>query len=174
MNPLSPLTYYRRHQWTAVLLLSLITLTTLGLYVMVAVLDSATLMRAEVSYLRHASQVFPNGVPSLEPGIVSRIQSHPDVERVIPEKGLAILPPALINTHDVSLLGIRQEDLPYLIDRFGLRIQEGRLLQPRTNEIMLSEEVVRALGLTLGDQIDRSVDPDAYYLIETPMVLVGR
>lgn len=173
MNPLSPLTYYRRHKWTTVLLLSLITLTTLGLYVMVAVLDSTTLMHAEISYLKHASQIFPNSAPSFEPGIVSRIQSHPDVERVIPEKGLAILQPALVNSYNVPLLGIRQEDLPYLMGRFGLRIQEGRLLQPRTNEIMLSEEVARALGLTLGDRIDQSIDPDAYYLIETPMVLVG-
>jgi putative ABC transport system permease protein len=173
MNPLSPFTYYRRHKWTAVLLLSLITLTTLGLYVMVAVLDSTTLMFAEIGYLKHVSHIYPNGAPSFEPGITSRVQAHPDVERVIPEKGLAILQPALVNSYDVSLLGIRQEDLPYLIDRFGLRIQEGRLLQPRTNEIMLSEEVARALGLTLGDQIDRSIDPDAYYLIEAPMVLVG-
>jgi ABC-type antimicrobial peptide transport system permease subunit len=173
MNPLSPLTYYRRHKWTALLLLGLIILTTLGLYLMVAILDSTTLMFAEIGYLKRVSQIYPNGAPSFERGIISRVQAHPDVERVIPEKGLAILQPALVNPFDVSLLGIRQEDLPYLTDRFGLRIQKGRMLQPRTNEIMLSEEVARALGLTLGDQIDRSIDPDAYYLIQTPMVLVG-
>jgi ABC-type lipoprotein release transport system permease subunit len=165
MNPLSPLTYYRRHKWTALLLLGLIILTTLGLYLMVAILDSTTLMFAEIGYLKRVSQIYPNGAPSFERGIISRVQAHPDVERVIPEKGLAILQPALVNPFDVSLLGIRQEDLPYLTDRFGLRIQKGRMLQPRTNEIMLSEEVARALGLTLGDQIDRSIDPDAYYLI---------
>ncbi len=173
MKPLSPLTYYRRHKWSAVLLLSLITLTTLGLYLMVAVLDSTTLMYAEISHLKHVSQIYPNGVPSFEPGITSRIQSHPDVERVIPEKSLFIRQPALTNPYDVSLLGIRQEDLAYLIDRFGLRIQEGRLLQARTNEIMLTEEVARALGLKLGDQIDQSIDPDAYSSIQAPMVLVG-
>lgn len=173
MNPLSPLTYYRRHKWSAGLLLSLITLTTLGLCLMVAVLDSTTLMHAEISHLKHLSHVYPNGAPSFEPGITSRIQSHPDVERVIPEKGLFVRQPALVNPYDVSLLGIRQEDLPSLIDRFGLRIQEGRLLQPRTNEIMLTEEVARALGLKLGDQIDQSIDPDAYLLVQAPMVLVG-
>ena len=154
-------------------MLSLITLTTLGLYVMVAVLDSLTLMNAEISYLRHVSQVVPNGDPSFEPGIVARIQSHPDVERVIPENGLWIDQPALVDTNNISLLGIPQDDLQYLIDRCGMRIKEGRLLEPRTNEIMLSEEVARALGLQLGDQIAQSIDPEAYSAIQTPMVLVG-
>lgn len=40
MNPHSPLTYYRRHRKSAMLLMGLITLATLGLYLMVAVLDS--------------------------------------------------------------------------------------------------------------------------------------
>ena len=90
MNPLSPLTYYLRHKWSALLLLSLITLTTLGLYVMIAVLDSITLMNAETSYLRYISQIIPNVEPSFEPGIISQIQNNPDVARVIPENGTAI------------------------------------------------------------------------------------
>jgi hypothetical protein len=173
MNPLSPLTYHRRHKRSALLLLSLITLTTLGLYVMVAVLDSLTLMNTEISYLKRVSKVIPNGDPLFEPGVISRIQSHPDVERVIPENGLWISQPALVNPYNVSLLGIPQDDLQYLIDRCGMRIKEGRLLKPRTNEIVLSEEVARALGLQLGDQIAQSIDPEAYFFIQTPMVLVG-
>jgi len=173
MNPLSAWAFHRRHKKSALLLLSLITLTTLGLYVMVAVLDSLTLMNAEISYLKHVSQVIPNGEPLFEPDVVSRIQSHPDVERAIPENGLWIDQPALVDTHSISLLGIPQDDLQYLIDRCRMRIKEGRLLEPRTNEIMLSEEVARALGLQLGDQIAQSIDPEAYFLIQTPMVLVG-
>jgi ABC-type antimicrobial peptide transport system permease subunit len=177
MNPLSPLTYYLRHKWSALLLTSLITLTTLGLYVMIAVLDSLTLMNAEISYLKHVSRVTPNIDPLFEPGVVSKLQSHPDIDRVIPENGLSnglsIVQPALSNPYHVPLLGIRQDDLQYLIDHCRLRIKEGRLLKPRTNEIMLSEEVARALGLQPGDQIAQSIDPEAYYLIRSPMVLVG-
>ena len=40
MNPLSPLTYYRRHRWQALLLTGLISLVTLGVCIMVRVLDS--------------------------------------------------------------------------------------------------------------------------------------
>jgi len=173
MNPLSPLTYYRRHKWSALLLLSLITLTTLGLYVMVAGLDSTTLMMPEIGYLKHVSQVIPNSAPSFEPGVTSRIQSHPDVERMIPENGLWVRQPGVIDSFHVSLLGIPQDDLAYLIGRCGMRLKEGRLLQPNTNEIVLSEEVARALELQLGDSISQESDPEAYADILTPMVLVG-
>lgn len=60
MNPLSPLIYYLRHKWSALLLMSLITLTTLGLYVMIAMVDSTTLMFAEISFLKHMSQIIPS------------------------------------------------------------------------------------------------------------------
>jgi ABC-type lipoprotein release transport system permease subunit len=173
MNPLSPLTYYRRRKWSALLLLSLITLTTLGLYVMAAVLDSTTLMIPEIGYLKHVSQVIPNGAPSFEPGVTSRIQSHPDVERLIPENGLWVRHPAVVDSLHASLLGIPQGDLEYLIGRCGMRLKEGRLLQPNTNEIVLAEEVARALELQLGDLISQEIDPEAYSDILTPLVLVG-
>jgi len=40
MNPLSPLSHYRRHRWQALLLTSSISLMTLGDCIMVRVLDS--------------------------------------------------------------------------------------------------------------------------------------
>ncbi len=173
MNPLSTFTYYLRHKGQAALLLSLVTLTTLGLCLMAAVLDSITLMNAEISYLKYVSQIIPNVGTSFEAGVISQIQANPDVERVILENGLWIDQPTLLDQYSVDLLGISQEDLEYLIEHLNMRVKEGRLLLPRTNEIMLTEEVARALGLQLGDQIAQSIDPEAYSAILTPLVLVG-
>jgi ABC-type lipoprotein release transport system permease subunit len=173
MNPLSPLIYHHRHKWSALVLITLITLATMGLFIMVAILDSITLTRTHISYLTRVSQVYPNVERSFEPGIVSKIQTHPGVARVIPENGLSISLPGLGASDSLNLLGASQDDVQYLIDHFGLRLKEGRLLEPRTNEMMLSEEVARALDLRLGDQIDRSVDTEYYWEIMTPLVLVG-
>lgn len=173
MNPLSPMTYYRRHKWGALLLASLITLATLGLCVMVAVLDSVTLMHVDVSYLKQVSQVYPNIELAFEPGVVSQIQTHPDVERVIPDNGLNIALPSFGASGSLHLMGVSQDDVQYLMDRCGVRLKEGRLLEPRTNEIMLSEETARALNLELGDQIDRSINAEYYWAVEAPLVLVG-
>ncbi len=172
MNPLSPFTYYRRHLGSAALLVALVTLTTIGLYVMVGVLDSIPL-RGNTSYLTRVSLVLPTAGDSLDPAVASRIQTHEGVSGMLPDNGLFLSPPTLIGLDSLRLMGVRQDDTPYLMTQSGVRLVEGRLLQPRTNEIMLSEEIVRALGLELGDTIDRSVNARYYGELPAPLALVG-
>lgn len=172
MNPLSPATYHRRHKRSTLLLLALIILATVGLFVMVAVLDSIP-MRARFSYLTHVSRVYPAGSSSLEPAVVAQIRAHPDVARVIPDNGLPISPPTLIGLDTLRLMGVSQGGAQFLMDQYGVRLKEGRMLKPRTNEVVLSEEVVRALGLQIGDRIDRSIDERYYANVLSPLVLVG-
>jgi len=86
VNALSPLTYYRRHKRSALLQIALISLATVGLFVLVAVLDTIPL-RANVSYLTRLSHVTPIG-DALDPTVAAQIETHPDVARVIPDNGL--------------------------------------------------------------------------------------
>jgi ABC-type lipoprotein release transport system permease subunit len=172
MNPLSPFTYYRRHLGSAALLVGLVTLTTIGLYTMVSVLDSIPL-RGNTSYLTKVSLVSPTAADSLDPAVVSRIQTHEGVAHILPDNGLFISPPTLIGLDSLRLMGVRQDDTPLLMAQSGVRLREGRLLQPRTNEIMLSEEIVRALDLELGDTVDRSVNDRYYRELRAPLALVG-
>ena len=172
MNPLSPVTYYVRHKRSTLLLIALVCLATVGLYLMVSVLDSIP-MRAQFTYLAKVSRVYPIGGDSLEPGIVSQIETHSDVARVIPSTGLRISPPALIGSDSLRLLGVSQENAQYLMAHCGVRLKEGRMFEPRRNEFVLSEEVVRALRLGIGDEIERSVNEMYYARVPTPLVLVG-
>jgi ABC-type antimicrobial peptide transport system permease subunit len=171
MNPLSPFTYYRRHKRSALLQIALISLATGGLFILVAVLDTIPL-RANVSYLTRLSRVVPVGA-ALDPATVSQIQTHPDVARVIPDNGLQIHMPTLLGTDSQRLLGVSQEDAQVLMQHCGVRLKEGRLFEPRTNEIVLSEEVARALDLALGSDIGRATDQDYYWSIPSPLMLVG-
>jgi ABC-type lipoprotein release transport system permease subunit len=172
MNPLSPFTYYCRHKRQALLLVALIALATMVLYSVVGVLDSLT-MQLDFSYLSRISRVRPGASQALEPDIVSQIQAHPDVARVVWDNGLTISVPTLGGTDSIYLMGVSQVDVPYLMERCGVRLKEGRLLEPRTNEFMLSEETARALDLELGDRIDRSMDEGYYENVLEPLVLVG-
>jgi len=145
MNPLSPTTYYWRHKRSALLLLMLIALSTFGLYIMVSVLDSIPL-RANVSYLTKVNRVYPASGSTLEPGIVAQIQTHPDIAGLIWDNGMRLAPPTLIGVDSMRLMGVSQEDAQYLMAYSGVRLKEGRMFDARTNEIVLSEELVRALG----------------------------
>jgi len=172
MNPLSPFTYYRRHKRSALLLVALITLATMTLYTIVGVLDSLT-MQLDLSYLSRISRVRPDTGQALDPGVMPQIQAHPDVAHVVWENGLTIAVPTLGGIDAMHLIGAPQDDLQYLMERCGVRLKEGRLLEPRTNEFMLSEETARALDLALGDRIDRSIDDNYYENVLEPLVLVG-
>jgi len=171
MNPLSPRTYYLRHKRSALLQIALISLATVGLFILVGVLDTIPL-RANVSYLTRFSRVIPTG-GALDPTVVSQIQTHPDVARTIPDNGLRISMPTLFGTDSQRLLGVSPEDAQYLMQHCGVRLKEGRMFEPRSNEIVLSEEVVRALDLELGSEIGRAIDQDYYETVSAPLVLVG-
>jgi len=171
MNPLSPFTYYRRHKRSALLQIALISLATVGLFILVAVLDTIP-MRANVSYLTRLSRVAPIG-GALDPAVVSQVQTHPDVVRAIPDNGLGITLPTLLGTDSQRLLGVSPQDAQVLMQLCGVRLKEGRMFEPRTNEIVLSEEIARALDLELGSEIGRTIDQNYYEAVSAPLVLVG-
>ena len=172
MNPLSPFTYYRRHKRSALLLVALITLATMMLYTIVGVLGSLTL-QLDFSYLSRITRVRPDTGQALESGVIPQIQAHPGVARVVWDNGLTISVPTLGGIDAMHLIGVPHDDVQYLMDRCGVRLKEGRLLEPRRNEFMLSEETTRALDLELGDRIDRSIDASYYENVLEPLVLVG-
>lgn len=176
MNPLSPLTYYRRHKRSTLLILILISLMTLGVCVMVGLSDTiwAEMYNAK-RYLTRLSLVSAAG-PALDPSVVSQIRTHPHVAQVIQEKGLDLELPQLLNSS--HLFGVSETDMQVLMDTCSLRLKEGRLLQPRTNEMILSEEIANAMDIQIGDEVDRSIGEDwagdnYYEAIPTPLELVG-
>jgi ABC-type lipoprotein release transport system permease subunit len=141
------------------------------LFILVAVLDTIP-QRANVSYLTKLSRVIPIG-GTLDPAAVSQIQTHPDVAQAIPDNGLRITMPTLLGTDSQQLLGVSPEDAQVLMRTCDVRIKEGRMFEPRTNEVVLSEEVARALNLELGSEIGRAIDQDHYSAIAAPLELVG-
>ncbi|MCK4451948.1 MAG: ABC transporter permease [Anaerolineae bacterium] len=171
MNPLSPLTYYLRHKRSALLQIALISLSTVGLFILVGVLESVPL-RANVIYVTKLSRVFPVG-GALDPGVIAQIQTYLGVQRVIWDNGLPIYYPTLIGQDELRLLGLTPEDAQYVMDYCGARLKTGRMFTPRSNEIVLSEEVARALRLQIGDEIARTVDKRYYGAVATPLTLVG-
>jgi ABC-type antimicrobial peptide transport system permease subunit len=175
MNPLSPLTYYRRHKRGTFLLLALISLMTLGVCVMVRLPDTLLEhMYYSESYVTRVSMVSASGT-SLAPGIVAQIRSHPDVAQVIQEKGLDIsLPPISGSYH---LFGVSEADMQTMLRVNGLRLKEGRLPQPHANELVLSESMAKASKVWLGDEIVSSRNEGSsenwFAAIPTPLMVVG-
>jgi ABC-type lipoprotein release transport system permease subunit len=185
VNPLSPFTYYRRHKGQALLLLVLIGSLTLGVHAMVSLTDvTFETMRHSVHYLTRMSRLLASQGPdigmqsqistnvTLDSGIAAQIRAHPDVVAVLPENGLYVGVPMGVVV-PIPVLGVTEADLPVVMEACDLQLKEGRLISPRTGEIILSEELARALDLDIGDHVSYEINADYYQTIVTELTLVG-
>lgn len=177
MSPLSTFTYWRRHKGRTGLILGLIAFSTLGLY---AVITAVLILfnepfPASSTILRNASFVFTFGQVGLDPGVVAQLRAHPDIARVVPDNGYNLGFPSVMadQYYAFDLLALNEADIAPVMEANGVRLKEGRLLQPRHNEFMLAEEVAAALNLHLGDEISRETDEIRYREIQHPLRLVG-
>jgi ABC-type antimicrobial peptide transport system permease subunit len=171
MNPLSPFTYYRRHKWQTLLLLALVSLMTLGISIMVRLPDSfLEHMYSSESYATRVSLVSAIG-PTLDPDIVSQIRSHPNVAHVMQEKGVNVIWPPI--TGDSHLFGVSESDMQALLDTFDLRLKEGRLPWPHSNEMVLSETMAKGAKVWIGDELNSSSSQDWLVAFPSPLVVVG-
>jgi ABC-type lipoprotein release transport system permease subunit len=172
VKPLSLLTYYWRHKRSAAVVIGVIALVTVGVHVMVSLSD-ATMEYAlyRLHYLTRMSHVSAEG--GLDPEIVAQIRAHPDAAHVIPENGLQIGVLWVGIPVVFPALGVSEADMPIVMAACDLHLREGRLVEPRAAEIVLSEELANALGLRIGDQIGRAIDDRYYGAFVTELTVVG-
>jgi ABC-type lipoprotein release transport system permease subunit len=170
--------FYRRHKRRAVLLLGLIGLVTAGLYLAVALLWAITIepMRSNQMYLSKFGMVWLGREGASNAAVVAQIRANPDVERaIIATHGPGVQLPVVLGggSNYWNFFALMEEDVPYFLQRCGATLREGRLLQPRTNGIMLSQNAAANLGLQVGDVIYNAVDPERYSNIPAPLEVVG-
>ncbi|MGD9048094.1 MAG: hypothetical protein PVF77_08585, partial [Anaerolineae bacterium] len=172
MNPLSPLTYYRRHKRRAALLISLIILLTAGLYLMGALVWGVYVEPGRLAYMalsRFSMVTLGSGENGPEPAIVAQIQAHPDVTNVIPARIIRIQLPSMMSgeSFQFDLLGLGEKDLPYILERFGAKLTGGYLPEPGTNGLVLSKDVATMLGLKIGDGYN-ALSSELYASMDAP------
>lgn len=173
-RPLSLSAFYRRHKRRGLVLMVTMALMILGV-AFPALLFTPVASTNQVLYehLRYVSVVSPRLGVSLDPAVVAQIKTHPALVEAIPtiRVGLMIdMPPLSQNTIDIY--GVQQQDLGEILDLYGLQVEEGRLPEPRSNEIVVSRAIAMNRGLDVGDQVGRPVYEEDYAL-PTEMVVVG-
>ncbi len=172
VNPLSPFTYYRRHKRSALLLIVMVALVTLGVHTMIGVTDSFLEYGLyTIHYLSNLTRV--SATDGLDAATNAQIRAHPDVAHAIPENGLEIGVPMPGIPLIFPVLGVTENDLPVVMEACNLRLKEGRLINAYTAEIVLSAEIAQALGLHIGDSVSRETDESYYAGFVTELTVVG-
>ncbi|NIQ81573.1 MAG: hypothetical protein GTN93_26470, partial [Anaerolineae bacterium] len=62
-----------------------------------------------------------------------------------------------MSRNPISIHGVSEGDMPALMDAYGAQLKEGRLPNPRSDEIILSRAAAMNRGLQLGDRVGRPV-----------------
>jgi len=176
MNPLSPLTYYRRHKALSLMLMGLLALTVMGLYLFIGLAQETYIAPAFAinRYFTKFSLVQPDQKPSLDPETAAQIRANPDVAQVLPQNDVRI---KVANVGGANfpfhLIGLQEADIAAVLTQCGVMLKEGQLPQTGTNGVALSEAIAASLQLKIGDTFDRTKDEKAYTNIVSPLRLVG-
>jgi ABC-type lipoprotein release transport system permease subunit len=173
-KPLSSWTFYRRHSRRGLVLALVMALMMVA--VAAPVFLFAPMIQASGALYEHAQYltvVWPRLGGAIDPGVLAQIRSHPAVAKLVPvlELGMLVSFPPL-NQEWLTMHGVPEEDLPFLIELYGLQLDQGRLPRPRSNEIVLSKAVAMNRGVGVGDRVGKPAfeEDDG---IPTEMVVTG-
>jgi ABC-type antimicrobial peptide transport system permease subunit len=172
MNPLSTWTYYSRHKRHALLLLSLGIVVTIGLYSLIALVWGVYVERPRMAamILSKLSIVTPWSQSDSIPEVIDRIETHPDVANVIPTKLIKIQIPGMVAaaSYDFNLLGLADDDVTCILERFDAILLNGHLPEPSTNQLLLSEDVANMLDLQVGETYN-ILSTEIYRNVDVPL-----
>jgi ABC-type lipoprotein release transport system permease subunit len=159
-RPLSSLTFFKRHKRRAVLLTGAMSLVIVAIALIIFVFAASfDALEANQGDLLRTSLVAPRPGSDLDPGVVAQVRTHPSVERVVPYTAywlLNIFIPPFSNT-GIGSYGLCEEDMHYLVELYGLELEEGQLPRPYTNEVVIPKAVAQNRNLEVGDVLG---DPD--------------
>jgi ABC-type lipoprotein release transport system permease subunit len=178
-RPLAPTTFYRRHKRQAAALIGTMALMIVGTALLVFVLRASTdvMLQPPLTPLRPMSLVSPKRLP-LDNTVTDQIDAHPAVERTIPVyvfSPLEIAIPPMMIDYPVEAYGVLTDDLAYMVELYGLRLEEGHLPRPNTNEIAIPWTVAQNRGIQVGDVIGDRAHPiyDEAPILPSELVVSG-
>jgi ABC-type lipoprotein release transport system permease subunit len=175
IKPLSSKTFYLRHRRRGLALTVTMGLMILGIaFPAFAFGPMMNVWGTLFEHLRQVSVVSPLTEPAVDPAVSAQIRGHTDVLGVVPAIQLQIRVDVPPMAHPlVPLYGVSEGDLQTLVDLYDVRVEEGRLPQPRTNEVALSQSLAQNRNWRVGDKIGRAYDGREDDELPTEMVVVG-
>jgi ABC-type lipoprotein release transport system permease subunit len=164
VQPLSIWTYFLRNKRRAIPVLLMIALAVVGVSVISVVADSQ-IENAEISWVRPMRDyaMIAAAQDVINAAIIQNVQSHPNVERVLPYQSANIRVPTLLGSQGYPLMGLHDGDLDWFMERTNLQIVEGRLPNDGATEIIIHETIMRARNLEIGDLVGREVDEREWF-----------
>jgi ABC-type lipoprotein release transport system permease subunit len=165
MKPLSALSYSKNNKKKLIASIISILVAVSFLYVFQTILKSLgdSIYELQVNpYKNHMTIVSIEKDKPISIDILSNLKDNPNVESMIPfvlnNTSYAI--PG-VNTK-ASILGIRSQDIDYVIKKHNITLKEGRLPLENHNEVALDYRMSKNKNVKLGDKIGNSIEKNDF------------
>lgn len=165
MKPLSVLNYYRNNVKKLMPVFIAVSLSVFLLYAVQMLVCSAfrTEYLAFVEPQKYYSSIRPIG-RLLDPGLIESVKSNESAGSVFPFIfNYTNIMNTLGDDTGTKVLTMRSADIEALISKLGVRISEGRLPRPGSDEVLLHGLVARNKGLKIGDVFGNDIDKREFY-----------
>jgi len=145
-------------------LLPVLLILALATSLLVLVLTPTNTFRRTHQANLHSLDYFTIVSPLLEkdfsPALLQILDFNPDMERRIPVKVFWVRYPMLVGEAFCPLILVEEEELPAMMERLGVELEDGRVPRKNSPEVIMHRNVAAARGLDMGDWFGAAVDPD--------------
>ena len=173
-RPLAATTYLIRNAGKTIPLTGVIMLAVLLICGIVSLINSIPYsIRTIYMYSRQTLAITPRGDASQTPKLAKQIRDGSPVplERIVMARAAGNQVMSIVGKWPFAVIGLKQDDMRYWLDRQGVRQVTGRLPVEGAAEAVVSEPVARNLNLKLGDFLLKPDDNEAYS--PNPVKIVG-
>ncbi len=169
---LSPFLYIRRNPAKALPVAMVVMLAVMLVYSVVTLVRSVnTTIFTLYGYNRYVAGLTPRNVLSVDPDEIKRVRKLEGLGILTETHNYTVQVKTIFGKMFFPLFGVNAEVRKELMKRCEVRLKEGRLPEEGKPEAVVSLEIVRNLGLKLGDIIAKPDSEDNY--APAPVKLVG-
>ena len=171
MGSLSIWTFYRNNKRKVLPVTGIVALAIVGIG-STGVLTGSIYQEQEreIAFFDHYALVFSSLRMGLSEVILEGVEGHPTVAETVRMEHRRTYRQGLFGREGTSVFFVSENDQRSFADRLGWKLVEGRWPESGTNEIALTQDLLRNRGLAVGDLIGKAVDEDARLAGEWLMV----
>jgi len=176
-NPLSPGLYLRRNAGKTLPLIGVIVLAVTLICAIVSLINSIPLsVRTIYKYSSHMLGVTPRGDPSMTQTLKARFEKESpyELDRISRVRASETEVKSIVGKWTFAILALEQDDIKFVLNRLDSKKITGRLPLPGKPELIMTEPVVRNLGLKIGDVVLGPEKESAYSPYDVKLVGIAQ
>lgn len=172
-DPLALTLYYRRNLRRVVPIMLILVLSFFGIALPAVIVNSLRDAPRQILRLyEYVALVWPNTLEGYDVLDAGQLRQLPGSQAVYPVSLETTFWPMLVGEAQGGTLtfGLRQADMPAVMQLMEARLVAGRLPRPYLPELAMHVTIARSRGLTIGDTIDPNEDSED---LDEPFAIVG-